>query len=74
MAEAIPFILISLFSTAATILSQDDAVEPLAPPDPQDAVDRATESAKKVRASRVNAFERSEQLGPIQLQAPTLKI
>lgn len=73
MAEAIPFILISLFSTAATILAKDD-VEPLAPPDPQDAVDRATESAKKVRASRVNAFERSEQLGPIQLQAPTLKI
>ncbi len=73
MVEVIPFFLIA-FGAVAEHNRKTDEIKPLAPPDPQDAVDKATEASKAVQDSRINASARAERLGPIQLQAPTLKI
>lgn len=72
------FVIFSLLTAGSTVLSgvlagRND-VDEIEGPDPQDAIDAANEADRKIRGSRENFLSRESRKGPIQLQAPTLKI
>lgn len=68
------FVIISLISAGASYVASTREQDEIEGPDPQDAIDEANEADKKVRDSRESFLSRESRRGPIQLQAPTLKI
>ncbi len=73
MVAAIPAI-IAVAGTVASTVASRNTVEPSAGPDPADATAKAAEQQATIKASREEFIQRQGALGPIQLQAPTLKI
>ena len=73
MAEAIPMI-IAMIATTVTAAQASRKGTPLPQPPEEDAEMLANEQSLKVAAGRDRFMDRSQLLGPIQLQAPTLKI
>jgi hypothetical protein len=73
MVEIVPAIIAATASVAAVIVTKND-IEPLPQPDPEEASRKATESQVAIRKSRDSFIQRQGTLGPIQLQAPTLRI
>ena len=73
MVEVIPVILALTASTATAIVT-NKRNRPLPPPPEEDAVAKAQEQQGAIQSSRENFIQRQGTLGPIQLQAPTLKI
>lgn len=63
--------LISAGSSLALGRNEPDVEEG---PDPQLAIDEANKADKEIRDSRQSFLARESRRGPIQLQAPTLKI
>ncbi len=72
MAQAIPFIILAAGSLATQL--QSGRNKPPGPPDPAIAQKEANEANVKIQKSRESFLQRQGTLGPIQLQAPTLKI
>jgi len=70
MVAAIPVIVASIIP----LLLKSDKIEPAAAPDPADAEKIAAEQQKTIQQGRESFVRRQGSLGPIQLQAPTLKI
>ncbi len=73
MVAAIPAI-IAVAGAVAPLILKKDAINPSAGPDPADAAAKAAEQQSTIQASREQFIQRQGTLGPIQLQAPTLKI
>ncbi len=73
MVAAIPAI-IAIAGTVASVALKKDAINPSAGPDPADAAAKAAEQQATIQASREQFIQRQGAQGPIQLQAPTLKI
>ena len=73
MVAAIPAI-IAVASTVASTALDRRTIDPSAGPDPADAAAKAAEQQATIQASREQFIQRQGAQGPIQLQAPTLKI
>jgi len=72
MASAIPMIILAAGTLASQI--QESRQDVLPGPDPDLARKKANEAQTKIQNSRETFLQRQGTLGPIQLQAPTLKI
>ena len=73
MVQAIPIIL-AVGASAASVVANKGKNKPLPPPNDADAELIAAKRQAKIQSGRENFLERQGTLGPIQLQAPTLKI